>query len=584
MRIPRKYSSAASLLIGVLVALLALAAPLIGVDRSPGWGPGRIALLVVGLFLALVALLVLLDAPGVAVVFGRFGALSARLRKMPAAAALARRLRDYWPLAPISLAVLTLYVWFVSAGTWTTWISPTHYYIDLARGFLQGHLYFAIKVPPDLLRSPDPYALLPNGMPQGPWDVSYYNGKYYSPWGPAPALIEILLYWTAHTWLRDLQLVLGFLFGIYGVAALLAVIVWDRYFSALPRWTLWLSVLLLGFAGPVTFMLDNQMSARVYEAAVTGGQFFLMCGLLVLLAGWRPRPALWTAVLAGLFFVLAAASRPTLLLPAGLVALLLLIHAWTIRRSSPRWFAAPAGFALILLAGIGLLGWYNWARFGSPLETGYYYSMSTDLIHYHWREVFSANYILPNLYNYLVGPPTLRAGFPFLYAEYGHPPAALLPRPQTAYYAAQRIAGVLFLLPFAVFAAGVIPAIAHLLRPRSPSDQGSPRSPSAVAWASLVLGGTFAASFAVLQVYFWAAMRYVDEFMPALILVSSLGFWQLRQRLAQRARWLRIVDGAAIVLAAASILVSILLGLSVNAGTLMFASRLSSLARLAVLR
>jgi hypothetical protein len=36
--------------------------------------------------------------------------------------------RPYWLTGLIALAVLTLYVFFISAGTWTSWPAMTNYY------------------------------------------------------------------------------------------------------------------------------------------------------------------------------------------------------------------------------------------------------------------------------------------------------------------------------------------------------------------------------------------------------------------------------------------------------------------------
>src|SRR5512138_2143011 len=108
------------------------------------------------------------------------------------------------------MLVVIIYVWFASSATWTTWESPTRYFADLAKGFQRGHLYMVTKPSPGLLASPDPYELLPGGQIKGPIDVAYYQGRFYLPWGPTPALVVLLFRWLLHWWLGDLQLVFGF--------------------------------------------------------------------------------------------------------------------------------------------------------------------------------------------------------------------------------------------------------------------------------------------------------------------------------------------------------------------------------------
>ena len=59
-------------------------------------------------------------------------------------------------------------------------------------------------------------------------------------------------------------------------------------------------------------------------------------------------------------------------------------------------------------------------------------------------------------------------------------------------------------------------------------------------------------------------MRYIEDFLPSLLLLAILGFWQGYQRLQQRLGWRRLYGAAAVILATASILISLLAALSVN--------------------
>lgn len=81
-------------------------------------------------------------------------------------------------------------------------------------------------------------------------------------------------------------------------------------------------------------------------------------------------------------------------------------------------------------------------------------------------------------------------------------------------------------------------------------------------WIIICLTGCWLAAFGVLQFFFWAAMRYMQDFMPALMMLSLIGFWQGYKLLAPRpaARKLYAVFG--IVLAIASIIISTLLAIS----------------------
>jgi uncharacterized BrkB/YihY/UPF0761 family membrane protein len=62
--------------------------------------------------------------------------------------------------------------------------------------------------------------------------------------------------------------------------------------------------------------------------------------------------------------------------------------------------------------------------------------------------------------------------------------------------------------------------------------------------------------------FFWAAMRYAEDFMPALMLLSIVGFWQSYRSLsgdrAER-KWIAVLGA---VLAGISIVIGAALGLS----------------------
>ena len=77
----------------------------------------------------------------------------------------------------------------------------------------------------------------------------------------------------------------------------------------------------------------------------------------------------------------------------------------------------PLTFPLVVSL-IGL-GWYNWARFGSVLETGFSYALAgVNLQKYH-NDLFSPVYIIQNLYNYILKSPVSIEQFPFIYPEMG---------------------------------------------------------------------------------------------------------------------------------------------------------------------
>jgi hypothetical protein len=90
---------------------------------------------------------------------------------------------------------------------------------------------------------------------------------------------------------------------------------------------------------------------------------FLALTLFLLEWAGRRRPAVLGAMLAISFL-----ARPTTLVAAVPFGLVLL---WS-RRTQIRSVAVAAiAFGLPIAVGLALFGWFNWVRFGSPLESGY---------------------------------------------------------------------------------------------------------------------------------------------------------------------------------------------------------------------
>ena len=77
----------------------------------------------------------------------------------------------------------------------------------------------------------------------------------------------------------DQVLVLGFTLGTMFFSTKILRALWGGFFSDQPPWTIVLGVLVIGLSTPLPYTLAR---AAVYEAAILGGQFFLLAGLYVL--------------------------------------------------------------------------------------------------------------------------------------------------------------------------------------------------------------------------------------------------------------------------------------------------------------
>lgn len=563
-------------ILGLAIMGTAILADRIGLDPSKGWGRIRIALLIFGICITLCSVLFwrymdeTLNGLRRIQSFAGNHPLVAGIRGNTGIAYTSGLFRKYWFAIPILILVACIYIWFISTGTWTTWVSPTHLYADLTRGFLKGKLYLPIKVSANLLKSPDPYNPSIGLGLQGPLDVSYFKGKYYLYWGPVPALVLLIIHPVIYWRVGDLQLLFSFLTGLYILQTLLAVIIWDRFFSNLPKYILWLSILLLGLASPATFMLDSSRGARIYEAAITGGQFFLVGGFIAAMTALDQSNSRWRLAVAGISWALAIGTRLILVLPVGF--LVLMVAGWSLWVDHWSFNKIKELIPLIvpLVLGFVILGWYNWARFESVFESGYFYQMTAvSNFQQHYSELISPIFILQNLYNYFLYPFGIQPQFPYFIAEYGKIDPLFSAYPLPSIYFSQKITGLVYTVPFLIFA--LIPPVTFFIKLfKNKAALSSPRGDEQhlLNWITLALSGACLAVFGFLFSFFWASTRYSEDMMPGLIMLGIIGFWQGYKFLSNRTVWKRLYASLGILLIVVSILSSTLVALSVNGARL----------------
>jgi hypothetical protein len=264
----------------------------------------------------------------------------------------------------------------------------------------------------------------------------------------------------------------------------------------------------------------------------------------------------------------AIGSRLTLALPIGLMALMVtgwvlcVNNHWSIKK-----ILELISLGVPLVLGFAGLGWYNWARFGSVLESGYFYAMtSIPNLEEHYNQLFNPIFFLQNLYNYFLFPFSIRSQFPFFFAEYGNINAIFPSYQLPSFYFSQKITGLVFTVPFLVFA--IIPSVTYfnnLLKQKkaqSSLDKGDERR--ILNWMTLTLSGAGLAVFSFLMAYYWAATRFLEDVMPSMIMVSIIGFWQGYQSLSNKPVGKTVYTTIGIILILISILISTLVALSIN--------------------
>ena len=179
--------------------------------------------------------------------------------------------------------VLTLHAWILSAGWVTPWPQYSSYYNRLSRSLLRGEVSLSPGPAAAHLALTDPYdpvANHPFRQREGVHDAVLFGGKFYLYWGPVPALLLTAVKGaTGVRLVGDHYLVFAFAAGTMLFTTLLVRRLWGRFFPDQPAWTLFLGVTVAGLAAPLAYLMGR---AAVYEAAILGGQFFLLAGLYLL--------------------------------------------------------------------------------------------------------------------------------------------------------------------------------------------------------------------------------------------------------------------------------------------------------------
>ena len=456
-----------------------------GLDNNPIWGAKRYFLFIIGFLILAIAL------------FYRGNNFIGQTFHTNEG-------RQHLAIGVLGSFIIIIYIWFVSAGLWTSWPNETSYYDLLATAFSRGQLAVDVQPDPALLTMENVYK--PSNREGIPmlWDASLYKGKYYLYWGPAPAVfLAVIKLFTQQT-VGDKVITLVFAAGTFIFTLLLILELWKKYFLETPLWALLSAIAFAGLVNPILYIL---IEARIYEAAIIAGQFFLIGGTYWLITAFN-RPSKIRLSLAGTFLALAVGSRTTLTISVMFLALMALI--WTFKTQRTKFIPFLAAFALPLMLGaIGYVS-YNYARFDSFTEFGLRYQLTSYNLYELLGETFSPAYIPPNLFKTLFNPIETRDIFPYIvpnrwagpdWLEGGYPQFYLL--------LAEAITGIFTASPFMLFA-----FLAWLNKDKN------------FRWILLSMTGSAFFVFLMLQFFFFTTMRYLLDLVPTLAFLAIIGFWQ----------------------------------------------------------
>jgi 4-amino-4-deoxy-L-arabinose transferase-like glycosyltransferase len=331
-------------------------------------------------------------------------------------------------------------------------------------------------------------------------DLIPFQGRYYLQWGPFPALLHAAARLLGAS-LSDrlVCLVAGWLTAVVFLDLVLRLR--RRFGPETPAWICWWFFAAFALATPATLIAWR---GTVYHESIAVAGLAVMTALWAFLRYTEAPRAVWL-LLAGIAASAALTSRISQAVYAA--GLLTGISVYLRRERQPlrrlAFFLAP-----VMAAGLLMLA-YNHARFGSAFEFGMRFLPAK------WAT--AQPYVLArmpeNLCHYLLAPPRLSRDLPWIRHEGCRP----VRRIETA----EEMSSLILASPFLLFA--LLPA----RRPKPPLVR-------VFAWTA---AGSGLVVFLFLLGYFWAARRYLHDFVPVWMIAAFLGAaWRARPGLDWR-RW-----------------------------------------------
>jgi hypothetical protein len=571
---------------GTLLFGLSLFAVQIGIDNDTGWGKGRIILLLLGMLCFLIALLIRFSARFTKIWhsfqhfsqtiklmlfrqswFHRISQFFSRLKVIICSIPGVSKFQQSPALQRYSAAILGILLVFITYNgvirSDRISFRSSNYYDQLADGFLAGQTSLLEKPPQALTGLADPYDWRSREGIDYLWDATLYQGSYYLYWGAVPALVAAVVKLIHPMILLDQWLVWSFCIGTSILFALLLCFIHKQLFPTVSVWIILPFSWLGGVATPILWLTTRP---SVYEAAIAGGQFFLLLGLYAALkALWQRTASSAWLLLAGFAWGAAINCRINLSVAVAWFCLCLAILLYR-KQGKIFWLQQMLMLAIPLLLWGGALGAYNAARFGSIFETGHRYQLDGPAMPTEYGQVLSWHYILPSLYSYLIRPVQIEwHSFPFLSAPYVTesmwPFFIRLPK---YYYYPEPTAGILITTP-AVWLA-FLPLLDILRRlknwllekPQSPAIP-YPKTIRQFWW---IIAGAGCLTFLVLLLFNVTSLRYLADVMPILLLLAISGLWWAILRLQTKQKGYQFLSFLAWLLILCSGISSILINLS----------------------
>ena len=346
-------------------------------------------------------------------------------------------------------------------------------------------------------------------------DMIPFEGRYYLQWGPVPALFHLIAKLGGGELTDRVACILaGWLTSLAFLRINLTIR--GRYFPKLPLWVCRAFFVAFALGSPTAFV---SLRGTIYHESIGMTAMFVVFGFLFLLKQ-TAKPSIGTSLLCGTFFALAVGTRATSVLNAGALffGMAALERHWRpgITTSAKRLVA----FSLPVALACGMMLTYNQARFGSMKDFGFRHMNDAR----QGATGFDVRRIPRNLLHYLAAPILLQAELPWIIND-GWAPGS---RPPGTTYRTEGMASIFLVTPFLLFGFWIF----RLWR-------GGATYPKELA----IFGGTTAAAsalnFLFLLSFSDTSRRYMQDFVPALLIAAFIGagLWQQQKARVNAWRW-----------------------------------------------
>lgn len=255
------------------------------------------------------------------------------------------------------------------------------------------------------------------------WDHLYYNGKYYSYYGVAPVLLLYLPYHliTGHYCSTNLSIMLFSIIGMIFLTLSYTQFI-KKFFKDIPAGIAVAGHIIIMSACGIWYSVGRNI---FYEISMSSGFMFVAMGTFFLLSSNLVSSGKLSYVktaLSSLFLATAVLCRPTLAVYC-ICACVYIAYGFfkkdnTILNKNGETVTIPVKRTAFLICAIvpfvvlgGFQMWYNYIRFGSPIDFGIQYSLTiNDFTHSQYHTIF----VIIGLFNYLLAPPAFSPEYPFI--------------------------------------------------------------------------------------------------------------------------------------------------------------------------